>query len=199
MQVWHLAGDGLTGLIRLDAERAADVDRVRLRVLLGPEAIERRDEDDFVSGPLQVRALSAPGEVVIDRYQTPGDTSDWPSLEFVVTPEDAVIEAGGSITFALWVGPEHSNPPDSFRLLEKVAGWEATWPDGRRRAVIYNEGKDELEVADPFVASGDDQAAVWSSGARWKDSAERILLLDPGVAAFLTAAGKTSAGGPPDG
>ena len=191
-QAWHLAGDGLTGLIKVRAEQSAKAERIRLRVLLGPDEIEKIGADRFASGPLRVRTLRSPGRVELDHWQTPGDTSNWPSLELVADPGPGGLAVGESVTFAVWIGPNGGEPPVAWKLIgdvEGVTGWRADWADGRRRAVIFNESQRALDLD---LSPGESLLpgelwSLWSSGARWNNHSAKAISIEAGACALLTS------------
>jgi len=162
-QVWRAAGDGILGLVCLEATADAPAIAVAGRIQLGPAPVRQVGATTWQSGPLSVallRNFGTPEVVRVPGYKEPADKA-WDGLEFR-RPLAGGARRGDRFVYAAWIGPEDTTPPASFETPSEKA-WVARWPDGRAVAAAFNPDSPEVTVRLPWPGR---PAHVWVGGAQ---------------------------------
>jgi hypothetical protein len=148
-QIWRAAGEGIIGMIALEATADTPAQAVVGRLALGPGPIEREADGSWSCGPLRVKLLQSFGKISVVNvpgYAQPKDRA-WPGLEMRIGLDGT--KKGMRFVYAAWIGPREATPPTSLTPLNHLrsdVGWTVTWPDGQRKAVLFNPTKSTLAM-----------------------------------------------------
>lgn len=138
-QVWRAAGDGIVGMVILEATQDARAAAVAGRIALGRSRVREVEPGVWGCGPLRVKLLRQFGTV--SAQPVPGYNMarerGWPGVEMLQRIPGGA-KRGDRFVYAIWVGSESATPPDSLDPLPGDAGWVARWADGRSVAALFN-------------------------------------------------------------
>jgi len=152
-QVWRAAGNGILGMVVLQATTNAPGRAVVGRIALGPGAVSalKAKRDTWQCGPLQVKLFDTFGAAAVEpvpQYATPPNAC-WPGIQWRQNLEHGA-KAGQRFVYSVWVGPEGVEAPAEVRLLAEDRGWIATWARGRQTAAIFNPTAKPLTLEIPW-------------------------------------------------
>ncbi|MCL4207280.1 MAG: hypothetical protein KJ000_32765 [Pirellulaceae bacterium] len=161
-QVWRAAGDGIVGLVAVEATADAPAAAVLGRIALGPGAVEAPIGPDAAwrCGPLAVKFFDTFGTASVEtvpQYARAPETW-WPGVQLRQNL-DGGAKSGQRFVYSVWIGPQDAEPPVSMRLLPQDRGWLATWPGGRQAAAVFNPTAAPLIIEVPWSAAA---ARQWS-------------------------------------
>ncbi|MBT3378689.1 MAG: hypothetical protein HN742_30530 [Lentisphaerae bacterium] len=157
-QVWRAGGDGLLGMIVLEALEDAPGIAVQGRVALGQIDPKQVGGKDWQAGPLRVRFYDSFGTASVQPVPANTTPTGWPGIVCEQPLTDGA-KAGQRFVYSVWLGPETTTPPDQFERLPKDMGWLAVWEDGRRVATVFNPGSEQTEIRVPWSEA---PPRVWS-------------------------------------
>jgi hypothetical protein len=160
-QNWAAVGDGVLGVLNIDAVKAASALTVQGTVALGDDAISQSG-GLYQSGSLQVKVLSSFGSASIGSW--PGYTSTGGNAVNFSQGSGGSVAAGSHFALAVWVGPSTVTPPATFSFLPNEMGWTAQLASGETIASLFNPTSSTTTVSVPWTPA---TAHVWTgtSGA----------------------------------
>ena len=161
-QVWCAAGDGILGMVAVEATADAPAAAVLGRIALGPGTVEAPTDRDAAwrCGPLTVKFFDTFGTGSVERvpqYARAPETW-WPGVQLRQNL-DGGAKSGQRFVYSVWIGPQGTTPPTAMRLLPQDRGWLATWPTGRQAAAVFNPTPAPLTIDVPWSAAAPKQ---WS-------------------------------------
>ncbi len=150
------AGDGILGLVAVEATADAPAAAVLGRIALGPGTVEASTDRDpaWRCGPLTVKFFDNFGTGSVERvpqYARAPETW-WPGVQLRQNL-DGGAKSGQRFVYSVWIGPQGAEPPMSMRLLPQDRGWLATWPAGRQAAAVFNPTPAPLTIDVPWSAT----------------------------------------------
>lgn len=174
-QVWRAAGDGILGMVAVEATADAPAAAVLGRIALGPGTVEAPTDGDAAwrCGPLTVRFFDTFGTGSVERVPqyARAPESWWPGVQLRQNL-DGGAKSGQRFVYSVWIGLQGTTPPTAMRLLPKDRGWLATWPTGRQAAALFNPTAAPLTIEVPWSAAAPKQ---WS-----QDGTSQPLPIDGG-------------------
>jgi len=161
-QVWRAAGDGVLGMVAVEATADAPAAAVLGRIALGPGTVEAPTGRDAAwrCGPLTVKFFDTFGTASVERvpqYARAPETW-WPGVQLRQNL-DGGAKSGQRFVYSVWIGPQGTTPPTAMRLLPQDRGWLATWPASRQAAALFNPTLAPLTIEVPWPAAAPKQ---WS-------------------------------------
>jgi len=157
-QVWRAAGDGLLGMIVLEALEDAPGIAVQGRIALGQIDPTQVAGKDWQAGPLRVRFYDSFGTTTAQPVPANTTPTRWPGIVCEQALENGA-KAGQRFVYSAWLGPETATPPTQFERLPKDMGWMAVWADGRRVAAVFNPGSEQVGIPVPWSGA---PPRIWS-------------------------------------
>jgi len=156
-QIWRAAGDGVIGLVVLEATAETAGTAVVGRIALGPGPVEKDESGLWRCGPLRVKLLRQFGEASVQPVPGYNQTRDraWHGIEWR-QPIEGKAARGARFVYAAWIGPQDARPPDDFKPLPDDRGWVASWTKGATVAALFNPTGTAVTVRVPWAGAPPD-------------------------------------------